>query len=116
MQTRQWAVRSGLVLSVFGAAGLMTALPAAAQTQKAPTTTEPAKPSTMAPSRAGDDDSAEFAKLDKNKDGFIDKSEAILEPRLMSNFDAADTNKDGKIDKAEWSAFQKNKNLVVKKQ
>ena len=63
-----------------------------------------------------DDDAAEFAKLDKNKDGMIDKTEAAMEPRLLTNFDAADTNKDGKIDKNEWAAFQKNKAPVVKKQ
>ena len=106
MQTRQWVVRSGLVLSVFGAAGLMTALPAAAQTQKAPTTTEPAKPSTMAPARAGDDSAAEFAKLDKNKDGFIDKAEATMEPKLLGKWAEADTNKDGKISKEEFLAFE----------
>ena len=106
MQTRQWVVRSGLVLSVFGAAGLMTALPAAAQTQKAPTTTEPAKPSTMAPARAGDDSAAEFAKLDKNKDGFIDKAEATMEPKLLGKWADADTNKDGKISKEEFLAFE----------
>jgi hypothetical protein len=32
-----------------------------------------------------------------------------LEPRLLTNFDAADTSKDGKVDKKEWTDFQKNK-------
>jgi Ca2+-binding EF-hand superfamily protein len=107
MQTKQWVLRSGLVLSVFGAAGLITALPAAAQTQKSPTpTTEPAKPSTMTQSRAGDDSAAEFAKLDKNKDGFIDKTEATMEPKLLGKWAEADTNKDGKISKEEFLAFE----------
>ena len=114
MQTRQWVVRSGLVLSVFGAAGLMTALPAAAQTQKAPTTTEPAKSSTMAPARAGDDDAAEFAKLDKNKDGFIDKAEATMEPKLLGKWADADTNKDGKISKEEFLAFERKEQTAKK--
>jgi len=114
MQTRQWVVRSGLVLSVFGAAGLMTALPATAQTQKAPTTTEPAKPSTMAPARAGDDDAAEFAKLDKNKDGFIDKAEATMEPKLLGKWADADTNKDGKISKEEFLAFERKEQTAKK--
>jgi Ca2+-binding EF-hand superfamily protein len=105
MQTRQWAVRCGLVLSALAAAGLMTALPAAAQTQKS-TTGEPAKSSTMAPSRAGDDSAAEFAKLDKNKDGFIEKSEATMEPKLLGKWAEADTNKDGKISKEEFLAFE----------
>ena len=114
MQTRQWVVRSGLVLSVFGAAGLMTALPAAAQTQKAPTATEPAKPSTMAPARAGDDSAAEFAKLDKNKDGFIEKSEATMEPKLLGKWADADTNKDGKISKEEFLAFESKEQAAKK--
>jgi Ca2+-binding EF-hand superfamily protein len=71
-------------------------------------------PSTTAANATDDAAAAEFARLDKNKDEFIDKTEAILEPRLMTNFDAADTNKDGKIDKNEWKAFQKNKDLVKK--
>ena len=114
MQTRQWVVRSGLVLSVFGAAGLMTALPAAGQTQKAPTTTEPAKPSTMAPARAGDDEAAEFAKLDKNKDGFLDKGEATMEPKLLAKWADADTNKDGKISKEEFIAFERKEHTAKK--
>ena len=117
MQTKQWVVRSGLVLSVLGAAGLMTALPAAAQTQKpstTTTTTEPAKPSTMAPARAGDDSAAEFAKLDKNKDGFIEKSEATMEPKLLSKWADADANKDGKISKEEFLAFESKEQAAKK--
>jgi hypothetical protein len=103
-----------LVLSVLAAAGVMTALPAAAQTQKPPTTaTEPAKPSTMAPARA-DDDAAEFAKLDKNKDGFLDKGEAAIEPKLLAKWADADTNKDGKISKEEFLAFERKENTAKK--
>jgi len=74
----------------------------------------PSNTSSTTAAKTTDDDAAEFARLDKNKDGFIDKSEAILEPRLLTNFEAADTNKDGKIDMNEWKAFQKNKDLVKK--
>ena len=102
-------LRSGLVLSFLGGAALVSSLPVSAQTTPYKTPSTPT-------AKATDDDAAEFARLDKNKDGFVDKSEAILEPRLMTNFDAADTNKDGKIDKNEWKAFQKNKDLMVKKQ
>jgi len=108
MQVSKLLIRSGLVLSTLGAAGL-AALPVAAQTSPG------AAPAATTATQT-DDDAAEFAKLDKNKDGMIDKSEAVLEPRLLTNFDAADTNKDGKIDKAEWAAFQKNKALMIKKQ
>jgi Ca2+-binding EF-hand superfamily protein len=113
MQTRQWAVRSGLVLSLLGAAGLMTALPAAAQTQK-PTTGESGKSSTMAPARAGDDSAAEFTKLDKNKDGFVEKNEATMEPKLLGKWADADTNKDGKISKEEFLAFERKENTAKK--
>jgi len=108
MQVSKLLIRTGLVLSTLGAAGLV-ALPVAAQTSPG---TAPAATT----AKQTDDDAAEFARLDKNKDGMIDKSEAALEPRLLTNFDAADTNKDGKIDKAEWAAFQKNKSLMIKKQ
>jgi len=103
MQARKMLVGSGLVLAMLSAAGLITSLPAGAQTSPSATTA----PKT-------DDDLAEFAKLDANKDGFLDKKEAILEPRLLANFDAADTNKDGKIDKKEWADFQKNKGSMKK--
>ncbi len=117
MQTRQWLIRSGLVLSVLGAGGLMAALPAAAQTQKPSTpstTAEPAKPSTMAPARAGDDGSAEFAKLDKNKDGFVDKGEAMMEPKLLGKWADADANKDGKLSKEEFLAFERKEHMAKK--
>src|ERR1700730_13144767 len=103
---RTTLLRSGLVLSFLGGAALVSSLPLSAQTT-------PNTPSATA-AKATDDDAAEFTRLDKNKDGFIDKTEAVLEPRLLTNFDAADTNKDGKIDKNEWKAFQKNKDLVKK--
>ena len=113
MQARQWVVRSGLVLSILGAGGLITALPAAAQMQK-PSTTEPAKPSTMTQSRAGDDNAAEFAKLDKNKDGFLDKAEATMEPKLLGKWAEIDTNKDGKISKEEFLAFERKEQTAKK--
>ena len=105
--TRTTLLRSGLALSFLGGAALVSSLPVLAQT-----TPSSAPPTTAA--KVTDDDAAEFARLDKNKDGFVDKTEAIVEPRLRTNFDAADTNKDGKIDKNEWKAFQKNKDLVKK--
>lgn len=113
METRQWVIRSGLVLSILGAAGLMAALPAAAQTQKPSTTTEP-KSSTMTQSRAGDDDAAEFAKLDKNKDGYLDKAEATMEPKLLAKWADVDTNKDGKISREEFLAFERKEHSAKK--
>ncbi len=114
MQTKQWLVRSGFVFSMLGAAGLMTAFPSAAQTQNPSKSSETSKPSTMAPARAGEDDAAEFAKLDKNNDGFVDKAEAVLEPKLLAKWTQADTNKDGKISKEEFLAFERKEHSAMK--
>ena len=107
----QWLVRSGVVLAV---AGLMTAFPSVAQTQKPSTNTEMSKPSTMAPARSGEDDAAEFAKLDKNHDGLIDKGEAVMEPKLLGKWADADTNKDGKVSKEEFLAFERKEHPAKK--
>lgn len=40
---------------------------------------------------------ARFAALDKNGDGFIDRSEAAADPRLAAKFDELDRNQDGKL-------------------
>src|SRR3954471_9854111 len=45
-----------------------------------------------------------FAKLDKDKDGYISKAEAKGEPELSANFDKWDLNNDGKINRAEYLA------------
>jgi len=111
--TRFWT-RSAVVLSLAGAAMLSLALPAGAQstTPTTPPSTmksaTPSTPATTAPARKGDDDAAEFAKLDKNHDGALDKAEAMMEPRLLTKFSDADTNKDGKIDQKEYLDFYKN--------
>jgi hypothetical protein len=114
MQTKQWLVRSAVMLSVLGAAGLMTAVPSAAQTQKPSTNTAPSKPATVAAARAGEDDAAEFAKLDKNKDGFLDKAEAVMEPKVLAKWADADANKDGKISKEEFLAFERKEHPAKK--
>ena len=83
-------------------------MPAGAQTNKPATTpaaTAPAPSTTMAPKKAGEDDAVEFVKLDKNKDGFIDKTEAIMEPRLLAEWTKVDTDKDGKVSKDEFLPF-----------
>jgi len=49
-------------------------------------------------------DDSGFAKLDKNKDGYISKAEAKAEPELAKNFDKWDLNHDGKINRAEYLA------------
>jgi Ca2+-binding EF-hand superfamily protein len=49
-------------------------------------------------------DTSGFAKLDKNKDGYISKAEAKGEAELAKNFDKWDLNNDGKINRAEYLA------------
>jgi Ca2+-binding EF-hand superfamily protein len=49
-------------------------------------------------------DTSGFAKLDKNKDGYISKAEAKGEAELATNFDKWDMNNDGKINRAEYLA------------
>src|SRR5438874_9607319 len=109
--TRLWT-RSAAVISLAGAAMLALALPAGAQSTTPatpPSASKSAAPATTtAPARKGDDDAAEFAKLDKNHDGALDKGELIMEPRLLTKFSDADTNKDGKIDQKEYLDFYKN--------
>ena len=53
-----------------------------------------------APARGNDQPS--FEQADRNKDGFVDKSEAGVVPGLSANFERADRNRDGKLDKAEF--------------
>lgn len=43
-----------------------------------------------------------FDKADRNKDGFVDKSEAGVVPGLSANFERADRNRDGKLDAGEF--------------
>ena len=43
-----------------------------------------------------------FNNLDKNKDGYISKSEAKANPTLYKNFKQADKNGDGKLSRAEY--------------
>lgn len=45
---------------------------------------------------------AAFDDSDRNRDGFLDKSEAGAVPGLSANFERADLNKDGKLDQAEF--------------
>ena len=49
-------------------------------------------------------DDSGFAKLDKNKDGYISKEEAASEPELSKNFAKWDMNNDGRINRAEYLA------------
>jgi hypothetical protein len=78
---------------------LMSALPlVTAQVQKDAANKE-------APSAAAgaSTDAPDFERADRNKDGFVDKSEAGVVPGLSANFERADRNKDGKLDREEYA-------------
>ena len=51
---------------------------------------------------ASGDPGAWFRKLDRNKDGFLDRKELTGMRRHLTVFDQADENKDGKLDPAEF--------------
>jgi hypothetical protein len=79
---------------------LMAALPiVTAQTQKS------LKQAPAASAAAGSSvgENPGFEQVDRNKDGFVDKSEAGVVPGLSANFERADRNKDGKLDQAEFA-------------
>jgi hypothetical protein len=44
-----------------------------------------------------------FERLDRNKDGFIEASEAMALPGLPATFERADGNRDGRLDKVEFA-------------
>jgi hypothetical protein len=79
---------------------LMTALPlVVAQNEQA--TTEQ-KPAPQAAQQSYPPEHPSFEQADRNKDGYLDKSEAGVVPGLSANFERADRNRDGKLDKAEF--------------
>ena len=49
-------------------------------------------------------DDSGFAKMDKNKDGYISKAEAMGHKELSGNFGKWDMNNDGKLNRAEYLA------------
>ena len=111
MDPRYWY---GFAPAVVGAAFLAVTSAQAADTKTQPSvTTPPASTTPMEttpaakPARAGEDDAIEFDKLDKNHDGFLDKGEAMMEPRLLTEWAKVDTNKDGKVSKDEFLSFER---------
>jgi Ca2+-binding EF-hand superfamily protein len=55
-------------------------------------------------SNASRSDDSGFAKLDKNKNGYISKSEAAADPALAKDFARFDLNHDGRLNRAEYLA------------
>src|SRR5215213_7145042 len=93
--------RRHLFLLFLGAifVALMSALPLVVAESQQLTDEKPA-PQTAQPPLALDHPG--FEQADRNKDGFVDKSEAGVVPGLSANFERADRNRDGKLDKAEF--------------
>jgi hypothetical protein len=90
-------------LLFLGAAfvALMAGLPlvvAQTQEEKKPAAAEGA----TAPAPAPAPEHPGFEQADRNKDGFVDKSESGVVPGLSANFERADRNRDGRLDKAEF--------------
>jgi len=95
---------------------LMAALPivTAQQTQATPKSEEIQKPSAAAGASApassapgspapSTGETPSFEQADRNKDGFIDKSESGVVPGLSANFERADRSRDGKLDREEFA-------------
>lgn len=81
---------------------VMAALPlVVAQTHPKQVSQETMKPSAAA--GASQNEEPSFAHVDRNKDGFVDKSEAGVVPGMSANFERADRNRDGKLDEAEFA-------------
>src|SRR5262249_31614457 len=47
---------------------------------------------------------ADFVALDRNRDGYISKVEALANPEVHKRFAAFDADKDGRLSEAEYSA------------
>lgn len=60
----------------------------------------------VAARRGRGEERADFAQLDTNRDGYINKNEAANNSELSNNFSSADSNRDGKISRSEFSVFE----------
>lgn len=64
--------------------------------------TKPLAVPPQAPAPVVDNPRPDFEKADRNRDGFIDKSESGVVPGLSALFERVDRNKDGKLDRDEF--------------
>jgi len=85
---------------------LMTALPiVTAQVEKKEQSPQAQRPAMQGQSAAAGASAAPgFDQADRNKDGFVDKSEAGVVPGLSANFERADRSGDGRLDRDEFAA------------
>lgn len=99
--TKKFPLMIGAIL--MGAAGALSAQGMSGSTPDPGTS---ASPDAGMSSSTGSSSTAAFAKLDKDQDGMISKSEAGKDSKLKSGFKTADTSKDGKLDPAEFAEFE----------
>jgi hypothetical protein len=101
------ALATGVVAIAIVFPPLLATVPLAAVAVGEKPAATPEKPAaaagTTAPSKPLRPDLPTFEQVDRNKDGFVDKSESGVVPGLSANFEKADTNKDGKLDKVEFA-------------
>lgn len=100
--TKKIPLLLGAVL--MGAVGAVSAQGVGGSTSGMSPSTSGAPDSGM--SASGTSSTAAFAKLDKDQDGMISKSEAGKDSKLKDGFKTADTSKDGKLDPAEFAEFE----------
>jgi len=85
-------------------------VPALAQETGRTTLTDKGSPVTVTseePDSIRGDYHIDFAKLDRNHDGFIGRQEAKADPTLEREFDALDTHHTGRLDKAQLEGWMK---------
>jgi hypothetical protein len=84
---------------------LMAALPiVTAQVQQENTATRAdSSAAGGATSQSAGEAATDFQRADRNKDGFVDKSESGVVPGLSANFERADRSRDGKLDREEFA-------------
>jgi len=75
------------------------ATPKSEEVQQPPAAAGSSAPASPAPSAS---ESPGFEQADRNKDGFVDKSESGVVPGLSANFERADRSRDGKLDREEF--------------
>jgi hypothetical protein len=100
---QELTMKKSALLVALSAASLVGSV-AFAQAQPQSKPYSDTKPEATKPMDTGASSGPTLAELDKNKDGVIDKQEAMASPSLSASFDKADINKDGKLDAAEFSA------------
>ncbi len=91
-------------LTVLSAALALAASPAFAADKPMDGANNDGKLSKKEVANASRSDDSGFAKLDKNKDGYISKAESKGNAELTKNFAKWDMNNDGKINRAEYLA------------